>query len=259
MPDALVGFAVERGGIECSRGLKRRCRFKLADALQAICVDRIARAVEQQRCRKGVDRSATAVSAPRSRACWKVEIRFTSHAVAQAQIAVHIHGNRHRAKAAGEIPGLLDVAGPRSVSVQHNDVIHVLLDDVEATFAIERDAGWLDQLWRVRASAIECGPPATVRIEDVNESVCEVGDVGPEVFRYRDVPRLPCSGWERDLRRTIGCLWRRDFGFDGLDRDAGCRSLDLKRPEKFTKRQAGEREDLHTAISCIGHEEIVAF
>src|SRR5262249_30127613 len=82
---------------------------------------------------------------------------------------------------------------------------------------------------------------------------------GPEGFRYRDVPWLPCSGWERDLRGTIGGLWWRDFGFDGLDGDAGCRSLDLKRPENFTKRQGAKREDLHAAISCVGHEQIVAF
>ena len=33
----------------------------------------------------------------------------------------------------------------------------------------------------------------------------------------------------------------------------------MKRPEKFAKHQVAEREDLHAAVSCVGHEEIVAF
>src|SRR5579871_269566 len=179
MPLALIGFAVERLRDIGARDRIRSLQLEMANRCSAAGDDGAAREIEDQRTGERIHAAAAVEAAPAADAVGLVKVDLARDAIAEAKIAVDIDGNGDWTKAALKRVGRCNLPDVVAIFIEHDDVVLAVLQNVNAAFEIESDAGGIHQCGLVWDCSVESFEPASGGIEDMDQTICVVGDVAP--------------------------------------------------------------------------------
>jgi len=122
VPQAAIGFAIERGGIVIAGCGKHTLRGELANTLCTVGKNRIAGKIENKRIRRRPRTRGTHRGTPASVTVRLIEVEFLCDAVAQAKVPIEVHSDSDGAEFTGHIGRLANGPVKTPVSVQDHYV-----------------------------------------------------------------------------------------------------------------------------------------